>query len=331
MKYDKGHLSYEGQLERLRSRGLSVQDPQRGIALLKTVGYYRLSAYVYPFREKLPKAEWTPGHTRSETIMPGVNLEHVRAMWDFDRRVRLLVLDASEVIEVGLRTQIAYVLGRRDTFGHVHESSLDQNKCDDARYVKGVPERAFDMWIKRYDELREQAKTEDYVQHNLTKYDESPLAVWVAMEFLDFGAAVRLLGLMLDSDSNEIARNMGFTSGQKLSKVLLSCSSMRNRAAHHSRTWNRPPFARPPKIYTTEVDESLAHWGGVHREFPYGPLALMAYLVRHIDPTSRWPCRAREQLLRFPKVPYLDVHQNMGFPHDWAELPLWKAQPAAKK
>ncbi|WP_396350718.1 Abi family protein [Kocuria atrinae] len=55
--------------------------------------------------------------------------------WSFDRSLRLLCLDAAEIIEVGVRTRLAYVLGRRDRMGHIHLESLDGKKC--AKNVHG--------------------------------------------------------------------------------------------------------------------------------------------------------------------------------------------------
>jgi len=43
MEYDKPHLSFEAQIEHLRSRGLTVTDPSAASRLLGRVGYYRLS------------------------------------------------------------------------------------------------------------------------------------------------------------------------------------------------------------------------------------------------------------------------------------------------
>ena len=113
MEYTKPQLTYEEQVDKLIERGLGVPDRSAATALLQSVGYYRLSAYVYPFRVPLPEDGRTASHTRSEKVLEGVTLDHVWKVWEFDRKLRLLVLDATEVIEAGLRTQIAYVLGRR--------------------------------------------------------------------------------------------------------------------------------------------------------------------------------------------------------------------------
>jgi abortive infection bacteriophage resistance protein len=48
--YARPWKSFADQLELLKARGLHVHDEERALAWLQRVGYYRLSAYWYPFR-----------------------------------------------------------------------------------------------------------------------------------------------------------------------------------------------------------------------------------------------------------------------------------------
>jgi abortive infection bacteriophage resistance protein len=126
-EYNKPHLTHEQQLALMVERGLACSDETKATSLLKTVGYYRLSAYVYPFRELLPfdrslNREVAQPY-RSDVIRDGITFDNIEALWRFDRRLRLLCLDAIETIEIGLRSRLAYVLGRRDPFGQVHRAT----------------------------------------------------------------------------------------------------------------------------------------------------------------------------------------------------------------
>ena len=69
---------------------------------LQHISYYRLSAYWLPFEN--PKGQAGP------RFRPGTTFEDVMALYDFDRRLRLLVLDAIERIEVAVRGSWAYQL-----------------------------------------------------------------------------------------------------------------------------------------------------------------------------------------------------------------------------
>jgi len=91
MHYLKAALSFPDQLAQLQQRGLHVTDPDRALHWLRRVSYYRLSAYFLPFKN-------------GESFRPGTEFNDVAGLYIFDRKLRLLVLDAIERIEVALRT-----------------------------------------------------------------------------------------------------------------------------------------------------------------------------------------------------------------------------------
>lgn len=67
-------------VERLASRGIDVGDHDRAVALLKAIGYYRLTGYLYPFRESEQYLDDEGGtHTRVLTgYRPGTTMHHAR-------------------------------------------------------------------------------------------------------------------------------------------------------------------------------------------------------------------------------------------------------------
>jgi abortive infection bacteriophage resistance protein len=113
MKYAKTALSFEDQADRLLARGLIAGKPEL-VERLKAVSYYRLSGYLYPFRQ-------LPG----ENFAPGTNLCEVWERYNFDRRLRIILLDAIERIEVALRTRLVYHFVRaHGPVGHLDERNL---------------------------------------------------------------------------------------------------------------------------------------------------------------------------------------------------------------
>ena len=51
MKYTKQPLTIQQQIEKLKSRGLSIDDESIAEKHLSTISYYRLRAYTYPFQD----------------------------------------------------------------------------------------------------------------------------------------------------------------------------------------------------------------------------------------------------------------------------------------
>lgn len=325
--YSKQHLTYEEQLDLLESRGLTVPDRTRGVDLLTSVGYYRLSAYVYPFREMLPEDQRcvdSPVQFRAAHVRPGVTLKHVEDLYRFDEQLRSRILAGLAVFEIGLRTQIAHVLGARDKFGHLHASALDAGACVATHTTStGGQVTDFDDWVERYRKLQRDARNEDYMRHHLVKYGE-PLPIWVAVEFLDFGAATRLYGLLDRSDQNTIAANLGIKGGRLLGGWLKSLNYLRNMGAHHNRLWNRTLTLKIGKFSTQQVERSLHHAAALEPlDKVYRALAASAYVIKRIEPEARWHVHLRDLVRKFPQVPHLSATGDMGFPEGWEQLDLW--------
>lgn len=66
-KYTKTPLDIGEQIELLKSRDAAIEDDAFVSRILATVGYYRLTAYLYPFRRK----------DGSEGFVPGTSIDKV--------------------------------------------------------------------------------------------------------------------------------------------------------------------------------------------------------------------------------------------------------------
>lgn len=65
----------------MASRGMTYSDRGLAIRTLKRVGYYRLSAYTYPFREPVNKQVPNGAQDgRSENFLPGSTFEQAVAL-----------------------------------------------------------------------------------------------------------------------------------------------------------------------------------------------------------------------------------------------------------
>ena len=324
-KYGKPHLTYEQQLALLVGRGLICSNRPAATAALERIGYYRLSAYVYPFRELLPPDEQrraSPTHYRAESIGAGTRFEDVLAVWEFDRSLRLVILDAVETIEIGLRTRLAYTLGARNPFGHLDPDHLSEKARMPASDASGTPSR-HEQWLQGHLDDIEANSHEDYLRHNLHKYDQLP--IWIAVETMSFGRLAALFQLLDPADQTRIAAGLSIGGKGLLISWLKTLNYLRNVCAHHARLWNRSLTYTLRKMTTSQVEEDLHHLCGPSpTKKVYSALAVTAYLVRRIDPASNWPMRARAHILSFPPIPVLDPAAQMGLPADWDREPLWR-------
>jgi len=90
------------QIDVLASRGLALDAPAAEL-WLRSVGYYRLSGYWYPYRE-VDDSRWAD---RRDRFASGASFDEVARLYEFDRKLRSLIHDGIERVEVALRSHIA--------------------------------------------------------------------------------------------------------------------------------------------------------------------------------------------------------------------------------
>ena len=92
--FTKPAIDVEEQLQLLKSRGLKILDESRARCFLQAVSFFRLTPYMRPFQQPDD-----PQHH----FRPGAGFRDLSRLYDFDRRLRLLVMDAIERVEVAAR------------------------------------------------------------------------------------------------------------------------------------------------------------------------------------------------------------------------------------
>ena len=81
----------------LKSRGLIISDEAKAVRYLESIGYYRLSAYMYPFL-KIPK--------ETHQYKDGTTFQQVLNLYRFDKKLRMLLLNEIEKVEIAIRRAI---------------------------------------------------------------------------------------------------------------------------------------------------------------------------------------------------------------------------------
>ena len=84
-------------MAQLKSRGLVISDEDKAVRYLESIGYYRLSAYMYPFL-KVPK--------EIHQYKDGTTFQQVLNLYRFDKKLRMLLLNEIEKVEIAIRRAI---------------------------------------------------------------------------------------------------------------------------------------------------------------------------------------------------------------------------------
>lgn len=325
-RYAKPHLPYDQQLQRLADRDLTYQDQAAAIRALKRIGYYRFSAYTYVFRKPGPPTADGSRPLRADEFVDGARFEDALALCTFDHDLRLCLLDALQHIEVGMRVQIGYQLGKTHTFGHLERSVLDQVACSKTTQSGDV----YSDWRAHFERLAEEAKGEEFVKHFHLKYG-GEMPIWVATECMTFGSLTRLYSMLGSKDAAKIAGNLAVRDARLVHKWLKALNVLRNNCAHNSRVWNRSTIYPPAKPPTGLTHERLHHLRSADPDRLYFLAALCAHFVAQLNADSNWPRTFKTRAKKFPAPLGMTLENTMGFVVGWADEPVWSYDPAVLK
>ncbi len=281
--YVKPPLTYTEQLDLLRGRGLIISNEDSAIEFLKSVNYYRFSGYRLTFRVD----------TKSERFQSGVTFEQVRGLYEFDQKLRHILMSILETVEISVRTRVAYELGHR--YGPLGYK-LSKNFTNAAYHAKFMCD--LHKAIQRGDEI--------FITHHESRY-AGRYPIWVAVELLSFGSVSQLFQNMIPNDQKLIANYYGVPP-EYLRTWIHTAVYLRNVCAHHKRLYNKPLKVAPKR-------------GRRWREVPHNGLLIAFLALREICPNSALWTEFVTQLnaLIVQYTASLDL-AKMGFTSDWLYL-----------
>lgn len=319
--YKKPYLTFDQQLTLLKSRGLEITDDAIALEYLRRLGYYRLSGYWYSCRRLiLTEAEKLNRPNREDNFMSGSRFQDVVELYIFDKKLRLIILDAIERIEVAIRVDIAYQLGSKDPFAYRNSALLHGNFTKKIDPKTGITRH--EDWLDKHDRLISRSK-EDFAEHYKSKYG-LPLPIWVAIELWDFGLLSKFYQGMSVSDKDIIAKKYHVPNWPIMESWLRCLNYARNVVAHHGRLWNRNLIDQPKLGKYGDMPEFAFAIGNVDcTSRVYIILCMLAHLMKHVSPRSSWNRRVVSLIRSFPLSNHFRV-QDMGCPIDWLTHPFWR-------
>ncbi|MCL2028203.1 MAG: Abi family protein [Bacteroidales bacterium] len=297
MKYTKQPISIQEQIERLSKRGLIFSDEKKASDYLSNISYYRLRAYTYPFQDNV-----NPDHP----FIQKVNFDNIIELYCFDRRLRLLIFNAIEKIEIALRTQIIYHYSLAyGGFWHLNPG-LYNNAVYFADHIASLQKET-------------DRSTETFIKHYRQKYnDPKEPPSWMALEVSSIGLLSKIFSnLKKEKCKDDITAHFGLKDIDVLTNWMHCFSVIRNICAHHGRIWNRrlPKITIPRKTSHTFINDKQ-----IYNNKTYAYLSCMLYVLNIISPQHSF----KNNLLELMKTCPMMQEKEMGFPTNWQTEPLWK-------
>ncbi len=324
MKYTKQPLTLEQQADQLIARGLFA-DRQSLISRLSAVNYYRLTGYLHPFR--ILDASGKP----TDQFVAGTNLDTVWRRYNFDRRLRILILDAIERIEVAVRTKFVYhFVHDKGPFGYLDARNLPGFKQPRWwkrvwYYILTLLKRKriqladHNQWLNKVRREKDRA-SETFAKEFAKKYGDCHdyLPLWMACELMTCETTQQFIKGVDDKIVKLVAAEFGFPDEQLLSWTK-AIFSLRNACAHHARIWNRV-FGTNPSV-PGKNKNPLWHIPPGFTDKRVGLQMTVCYFwLTKVSPTTKWKERLFTLFDEYPEIPAAD----MGLPPDWRNHPLWQ-------
>ncbi len=293
----KDPKTFEEQIEILRSRNMEIENEERAIEILKRTNYYRLTAYALQFKY-------------NNKYDNNITFDKMYKLYEFDMKLRHLILSVLENIEISLRTYIAYNLSLKyGAEAHTNEGifkNIDLHKGfydEDGKYHNGLLDEIESEKRKKRNEL--------FVKHHIKTYN-GKFPIWAVVEIFSFGMLSKMYKNLVVAEQKEISRECFNTNNQLLESWLDTLSYIRNTCAHYGRLYNKK-LPKVPKIHSRyhKYKDDIE----INKLF----VAILAIkeLLRPINQYENF----KESLKKLIKD-YIDVInlENLGFINNWEEI-----------
>jgi len=283
--YQKPFKTINEQIIFLKERGLIISDERVVRRFLNNISYYHLAVYMKPFQNG------------NDNFKDGTRFEDVLNLYIFDKKLRFLLLDMLERIEVSLKNALIYEVSQKNSNIFWYSDKINYEITDNDK------QSFFDDFLKNTKDSKE-----NYIKHYYQKYSE-PIypPSWMFFESLSFGQCCKLMSLLTDTNQNAIAGKYKLPPNSNL-KWLRSLSFLRNVCAHHSRLWNKQ-FTYHISGAKTKYESDLL---GINNKSLFAYLIVLEIYLKTFNPTSEW----KDRLTDLISEHNIDI-SRMGFPKNW--------------
>ena len=280
----------------LKSRGLSINDTTKAEHYLMRIGYYRLSAYMYPLLQ-MPKS--------LHTYKPGASFGQVIMMYRFDKKLRLLIFNEIEKIEIAIRSAIVNIAG--DMTGDPFCITSTSNFTDYSKFTHTTS--LIDKELQR--------SREEFIVHFKKTYSNPYPPAWILAEILPFGVITNIFSNIKNKKTKKrISQSFGLQIDPFESWMTI-ITLTRNACCHHARVWNKQNTIR-----ASVPNKMLMPWISLPTDALriYFNLCIIKYFLNIISPNNDMLEKLHSLLAEFPDID----HAAMGFPIGWESEPLWQ-------
>lgn len=294
--YTKEYQNAETLVRLLQERGLAIDNPGKAARYLNTIYYYRLSAYLHPLLA-FPKA--------ANRYKSGASFRQALMLYRFDKKLRLLIFNEIEKIEVAVRTAII-----DESAVELHSPfwmTEEQHFKDKGRFGKAL--KLIEHELGRTHE--------EFIVHFRDTYSDAYPPAWMLSEILPLGVITNLFtNLRSPRIKKRVAQRFGLQV-PVFNSWMTVVTLTRNYCCHHARVWNKQNTIMPMAPMRTVRPWLTLETNPLRA---YYDLCIIKYLLDAISPGNDMKAKIESLLRAYPQADTA----AMGFPDGWEREPLWQ-------
>jgi abortive infection bacteriophage resistance protein len=288
VKFNKPAMSVNQHIALLLKRGLIIKKEWKAKEYLSHISYYRLSGYLRFFYKD-----------DDHNFQKGTTFDNVFDIYSFDRKLKILLLDILERIEISFKANMINILSEE----HGPHWFLEPSNFTS-------PQAANNTFKIIEEEIAKNKKHNLFIKHYNNKY-KSPKYPPSRMlfEILPFGRVGSIYQSLSRTNKNKIAKVYGINLYTASSRV--DCLSyLRNLCAHSTRIWNRRMVKKVniqwhDSFFSRDTNGDII----IDKLYPY--IVIIIILLKKISPDSSWLVTFSRFVEQFKRK--IDISQ-MGFP-----------------
>ena len=280
----------------LHKRGLEITDENKALHYIEHIGYYRLSAYLYPMLAD-PKS--------SHRFKPQSTFSNAMSLYRFDKKLRLFLFNEIEKIEVACRSAIANIVAEET--GNIFWMTDTSMFANEEKFLRTM------TLIEK--ELK--GSKEEFIKHFKEKYSNDYPPAWMLVEILPLGIVTRIYeNIASNTLRKKIAARFGLPV-PVFNSWMTVVTLTRNSCCHHARVWNKENAIMP-----MQIKKSNQTWisPSVSPKRVFYNICILKWFLDIIVPSNNMKTYLTTLIAQYPNV---DI-TAMGFPKDWENEPFWE-------
>lgn len=296
VRFNKKYYTSAQLVQVLKERGMQISDDARVERYLNNIGYYRLSAYIHPFLKE-PKTD----HKFKENV----SFDKVLRLYRFDKKLRMLLFNEIEKIEIAFRQAVANITAQMS--GNIFWMTDVASYSNAAKATKSIS-----LITNEYNKSRE-----DFIEHFKNTYSDPFPPAWITAEILPLGNMTLLYSNLADQKVRKAIARAFYLHAPVLDSWMTVITLTRNSCCHHARMWNK---TNP--IIPNDMKKMLRPWidHATNKRKIYYNICIIKHFLDIISPNNDFKNKLLGLLAQFPEI---DL-RAMGFNNNWENEPLWK-------